>query len=440
VCDPRAGYWFLSGAMSSTGESLLGADELTTLKNITWWFHNDVVHGSSPQTNQVLNPPGIYLEDRLRRDVTAQFVVANYGCHSAGNLFYDVAKSANLPLLQVAMVEPAAYAQAPQPPVYINWGRHAGLAYGWGDPSTTLILQHVDDIYAIEGQVFPLDASRHLAADPAAVYFDTLWLSPTQLANWGFQPTGDYSLQTSTSSYGDAQDLAEETQGVFAGFWTLTDSPHYANAARFMLYEEGQLCSNRGADSIFTYCGSNYVPAIGSLFQSSFGSTTLASEDGTISEAPNQYWGRLHACAEAATGINSFPEACASFTPAGGSVYTPWANRTATDYWVGPPSPFILQTTAPVAYSVPPDTTITFQISSQAVDGTVPGNITFTTPWLPPGVTVSFSPTTIRTGGTTTVTAYVPPDAPNTTWFIPIVGTSVNSSFTSWLGIVVDYS
>jgi len=40
---------------------------MATLKNLTWWFYNDVAHGDfhDAETSAVLSTPSVFLSDRL---------------------------------------------------------------------------------------------------------------------------------------------------------------------------------------------------------------------------------------------------------------------------------------------------------------------------------------------------------------------------------------
>ena len=439
VCDPRVGYQFLSGQGSSTGASILGPDELTTMKNITWWFHENVAHGTAPPTAAILSQPGIYLEDRLRTTATGanqQFIMANDGCPSASNLFYDLAKSANVPVLRVVMSEPNAASAVPgEPPFYIDDNRHGALVYGWGNPATTRVLQHTDDIYAIYGEVFPMDATGVLAADPAQVYFDATWLAPSQLTSWGFQPTNDYSLQTPTSTYGNNEELEVETQGIFLGYWTPTTSPESANLPRFTWYSEGQLCSFAGSDSVLSLCQDSWS-VLQYDWTNAFGQSTLTSVDDSISISAPDYFSRIQTCTSAVAATAPV-YACPEFEP-GGAEYSALSNRTSSDYWVGVPSPFTMSV-SPWAQIIARGVTDTFQLSTGLASGNVPGRITLSASDVPPGMTVTFSPPTVMTGETASVSVYMPPDFDgDATYYITVTGTTNTSTSSTWLDVFVD--
>ena len=340
VCDPRIGYQFLSGKKSSSQANLIGATEIATLKNITWWFHNNVAHGDFQDvaTSALLSTPSIYLSNRLRARIDTHsqppsqpLVFANEGCHSAANLFYDLAKSVNIPLLHVASLEPPHFATYPFPQVHIALAPHSGLVYGWVNRANTLILQHTDDIYAQYNLIFPIDAAGRPVSDPAQTLFSATWLTPAQLSTWGYQVTGDYSLQDAFSTYGVPMEHEVESQGILAGYWIPTPPPNLANSIRFVWFLEGQLCSCGGAHNVMAACNEN-PSLLQGAWLSTFGQTVLQAPNSSTSTSAQDYLSHLQACAEAYTGISSPANACQQMASCGSGI----VNRTATNYWVGP--------------------------------------------------------------------------------------------------------
>lgn len=346
VCDPRIAYQFLSGGPNSSNHTnLLGGTELATLKNLTWWFYNNVAHGDyhDAQTTAVLNTPSVYLSNRLiaRSDTyytppSQPLVIADAGCHSAANLFYDLAKGVNIPLLHVASNQSSTYAAYPFPRIYIDWSRHSGLVYGWGAPATVLILQHADEIYAQYGLIFPVDGAGHPVADQAQTLFEATWLRPAQLTPWGYTVTNDFRLQTPFSNYGNPWEREIETQGILAGYWTPVATPAGANFNRFLWSNEGQLCSYGGGHDVMYNCESSSPSIVQSAWQSSFGQTVLQAPGGGTSTTAQSYINHLQACAMAATGLSSPSSACGSFAGPGNAYSTQQQNRHATTYWTGP--------------------------------------------------------------------------------------------------------
>lgn len=344
VCDPRIAYQFLSGGTNSSSHTnLLGATELATLKNLTWWFYNSVAHGDSrdAQTSAVLSTPSVYLSNRLtaRSDTfytppSQPLVIANAGCHSAANLFYDLAKGVNIPVLHVASTQPDVYSAYPLPRIYIDYGRHGGLVYGWGSPATTLILQHADDIYAQYGMIFPVDGTNHPVADQAAAFFAATWLNPAQLTLWGYTITNNFGLQNAFSTYGNPGEREVESQGILAGYWTPSSAP--ANARRFLWFTEGQLCSFDGGDNVMWGCSGSNPSVLQSNWQFSFGQTVLQAPGGGTPTTAQSYVNHLEACAMAATRLSSPSEACSRFSGPGNVYLTQHRNRRATTSWVGP--------------------------------------------------------------------------------------------------------
>jgi hypothetical protein len=345
VCDPRVAYEFLSGGSNSSSRTnLLGATEMETLKKLTWWFYENVAHGDArdAQTTAVLRTPSVFLSDRLvaRSDTfytppSRPLVIANAGCHSAANLFYDLAKGVNIPVLHVASTEPDRYSSFPLPRVYIDYGRHSGLVYGWGSPATTLFLQHADDIYAQYGLIFPVDSAGRPVAEQAATLFAATWLTPAQLTAWGYTVTNDFALQNPFSTYGNPGEREVESQGVLAGYWTPGGPRGLANGTRFRWFDEGQLCSFGGGNNVMWNCSNSDPMALQSHWMADFGRTVLESPGGGTSITPGAYINHLQVCAVAATGLAAPLDACAAFSGPGNAYSTRWQNRTATTSWVG---------------------------------------------------------------------------------------------------------
>jgi hypothetical protein len=351
VCDPRIGYQFLTGQQSSQKQSLLGTSEQATLKNMTGWFYSNVAHGQdagptnlrTDSTDYILNNHYIYLSNRLQaRNIpvgvdgngnvqysTHPLVYANLGCHSAANLFYDLAKSVNIPLLHVASDQPDTNNY---PVIFIDNGRHSGLVYGWGDPSTTLILQHTDDIYANYGMLFPIDSAGKPVADLAQALFAATWLSPSQLSAWGYSPTNDYSPQTPNSTYGDPQLMQVEDDGIFAGYWLPTSTPANANVSRFSWGNQVSLCSFDGTYDAMFYCTLS-TSDIENVWQHSFGQTIISWQNGSINSSAAL--SHLQSCAVAYT-QQSPSTACGYLVNPSSSYSNQLNNRVASNYWVGP--------------------------------------------------------------------------------------------------------
>ena len=345
VCDPRVAYEFLSGgAGSSSHTNMLGATEVATLKNLTWWFYNNVAHGDSrdAQTSAVLSTPSVFLSNRLmaRSDVfytppSQPLVIANAGCHSAANLFYDLAKGVNIPVLHVASTQPDGYASYPFPPVYIDYGRHSGLVYGWGSPSTTRILQHADDIYAQYGLIFPVDGMNRPVADQADALFAATWLTPPELTTWGYTVTNDFRLQHPFSTYGNPWEREVESHGVLAGYWTPGGTTGFANSDRFLWHGEAQLCSFGGGHNVMANCLNSDPVVLQSNWEFGFGRSVLEPPGGGTAMTPQNYIDHLQACAVAETGVSVPLNACARFSGPGNVYSTRQLNRTASTSWVG---------------------------------------------------------------------------------------------------------
>jgi hypothetical protein len=102
-------------------------------------------------------------------------LIAAYGCHSAANLLYDLAKSVNIPLLVGNMLS------APPKAGSAVGLEHAGLAYHWMR-ADALVLEHADDMYPADGAA-PGVIGTATALLPAGVdvphnFFAAVWRSP----------------------------------------------------------------------------------------------------------------------------------------------------------------------------------------------------------------------------------------------------------------------
>lgn len=316
VCDPRVGYEFLTGANSTTGENLLSGDELSTLAHINNWFSLNVGHGNLLTTDYALNH--VYLSDRLTAytlpGTSVPQVPTSFGCHSAANLFYDLAKSVEIPLLRVVMIQGGA--------------THGALFYGWGNPNRTLFLEHADDAYANQQAIYPTDiVAGEQDFNFVQTFFNTIWLPPSQLQ--GFTFSGDYSLQSYLSTYGIAGNYPTESQPIMAGSWPadLKASNQYIRAY------QGQLCAYQdGENPLGNSCApgsSTSFSVNGSAFLqdwlNSFDSSTLTVTGGGTASTTD-YANYINSCVAAYYG-------CANINAIYNAV--PKVNGT-TNSWKGP--------------------------------------------------------------------------------------------------------
>jgi len=221
VCDPRDGYRFLRGETSTVRRDLLGTTEEETLKNITWWFFNNVLHTDPLSREERLRY--VYLKDRLRRH--GEGVVAPLGCHTAANLFYDLAKSVNIPLKVVGAFELEPDTSTSSGAFYGNTV-HEGLIFRW-DRLGTKVLWHVDLIYqATFSNLFPIEegiGTAPMTPDRTSwKLFDTMWSTPGALRSWGFNYLSELPTVISGIGYGiHSRGIFEDEPdfGQLAGFW-----------------------------------------------------------------------------------------------------------------------------------------------------------------------------------------------------------------------------
>ncbi len=176
VCDPRVGYRFVRGETSASGLNLVGADVDSTLSSLTDFFRNNVDHGSYEAWRDASGQTYITLRDRLRRRTVG--ITAAEGCHGATGLFYDLAKSVNIPLLRVATRQDYG----------TSHGHHAGLVAHWG-AGVMRYLHHTDDIYAMRyapSFAIRADGTAMTAAEEKRAFFDNTWERVGAYTPWGF--------------------------------------------------------------------------------------------------------------------------------------------------------------------------------------------------------------------------------------------------------------
>ncbi|HYO60780.1 MAG TPA: hypothetical protein VEU29_02655 [Actinomycetota bacterium] len=190
LCDPRIGWRFLRGTNSSTREDLLGPDEETTLANISWWASKNLAHGGEPGVDdtRAYYATHTYLQDRLRAEHrdwgSGSFtgVWAPQGCQNASTLLHDLARSVNIPLLAVTVLQGTGFA-------------HQGLLFRWQRPDVRH-LQHTDDVY-IALRMAPFfslrpDGTAASAAEARRHFFEVQWSRPEALTAAGFRLSDNY--------------------------------------------------------------------------------------------------------------------------------------------------------------------------------------------------------------------------------------------------------
>jgi hypothetical protein len=183
VCDPRIGERFVRGETSTGHADLMGATDTDTLVRLVWWFQQNVHHdppgkGPGGLAYSAPNTIRMYLQTRLRVTPTPSMgrtLIAAYGCHSAANLLYDLAKSVNIPLLVGNMLS------APPKAGSAAALEHAGLAYHWMRPDA-LVLEHADDMYPADGAAPGVIGTATPLLPPGVDvphnFFAAVWRSP----------------------------------------------------------------------------------------------------------------------------------------------------------------------------------------------------------------------------------------------------------------------
>ncbi|MBF0547650.1 MAG: hypothetical protein HQM08_24635 [Candidatus Riflebacteria bacterium] len=215
--DPRIGFDFVSGKTSGSHRSLIGNSPIETLALLTVFMRDNYGHGD-PHNGRKSYEAHRWLTQRLSADPILPYGVMNYGCHSAGKLMVDLARSVNIPLLAVRNQNDGS----------MNDGHffnrtHAGLVFGYGT-SDWRMLWHTDEIYCMPGEpCIPFDENTGTLYDgilAAKIYFDHRWLKPQTLTKAGFVicmkrviPEKGFG-QTSRQEYEDRYDF-----GILGGYW-----------------------------------------------------------------------------------------------------------------------------------------------------------------------------------------------------------------------------
>lgn len=218
-CDPRVGWRFLNGDAAGQPEVLIGTSEEETLERLSAWFSRNVGHGAY---NYRELAERAHLADRLVRYAEhdpphATSYWATMGCWNATETFLELARAANIPLLRTYRGD------AP--------GRlldHSGLAFRWTRADARL-LQHADDIYAVDWIAFPVDAAGRALDGPAAerAFFETHWATPATLMAHGF----DYRVAQVAPAPATADyPWSSEVGGWTIGNWGLTPDERAAGA------------------------------------------------------------------------------------------------------------------------------------------------------------------------------------------------------------------
>jgi len=183
--DPRIGYDFLAGKTSTSHKRLIGKTEIETLVNLTVWMRDNLDHGPLDDKKIERAKSQRWLDDRLRAFPGQRTAIAIEGCHSAAKRMVDLARSVNVPLLNVQSQEDE---KADSRSHFFNRS-HGGLLYGWGGAEPR-ILWHTDTLYARAGRIcFPIDDKTGTLLSPEQAdqrYFDETWVSPETLAKSGF--------------------------------------------------------------------------------------------------------------------------------------------------------------------------------------------------------------------------------------------------------------
>ncbi len=315
-CDPRVGFDFITGLTKSQTENLLGGDEEETLANLTMWMRDHVAHGSDLGGSSYDWSKNVFLKDRLTAKIpvwdktkTKKLVIAFSGCHGASNIFSDLARSINIPLLNIGTQE------MNEKTTHYGNRTHRGLIYAWGS-TDPLVLWHTDDIYAFSQHepIFPIDefGNKLSKEDAKWAYFYQHWQTPYELKQWGFiydlhkvYPGIGFGLKSS-ATYEDYANY-----GYFGGYWLMSDRQTTAykktndtttyssdTNGKWILENQYQLCSYRlvkyVCDSYYSYSGKS---GLQSIVDPILNQGNITSLNLPTNRTANDYWNRAKECA-----------------------------------------------------------------------------------------------------------------------------------------------
>jgi hypothetical protein len=316
ICDPREGYRFMVGSHSTGRARLLGTSEEDTLVRMSAWARDNLTHGgadihggTAEHSSRREIADSAYLRKRLLgRNLTSVGygtpAVARVGCHSAAGILQDLARSVNLPLLNVASQH--------HPGTSAHFGNrtHRGLIFRFAR-SNPLVLHHVDDIYAnFDGRNFGGSGGAPVSD---RTYFDTFWLTPANLRAWQFDYLSSLPTVVPGAGWGvnDAGSYEQRYDfGKMAGHWPAAATGTTGLPSTRYRWEKGYaLCEY--ATMIETYCTLGTDALYEAQVSATLGTTSYSYP---VAHTPAQFATRARACVAAAGG-------CAA------------ANATMTAYW-----------------------------------------------------------------------------------------------------------
>lgn len=219
-CDPREGYRFMTGNQPQQSDNLIGTNEEDTLANLSLFFRDHWNHDESFGTsNNFQWDQEILLSDRLTPS-GQNARQAFSGCHSAAGTFFELARSVNIPLINVGTQE------SRHTDGHYGNRSHRGLIYNAASAQPR-ILWHIDDIYAVKpGPIFPINAQGAALSDADAkrVYFESYWPTSNQIRAWGFEYNPHRVFPGNAFGAND-RGIYEDypTFGVIGGNWLISD-------------------------------------------------------------------------------------------------------------------------------------------------------------------------------------------------------------------------
>lgn len=291
MCRPHDAYAFVRGVASTSHRDMVGNGSRETLAHLTLWAADNVAHGPMPANMQLSSGFPFYIRDLLKADDDG-VIIARLGCHSLAAMLSELARSVNIPLLNVATVD---FGEG-----YFGSRTHRGLVVGWGGDHPR-VLQHADDIYAVGLRPFLAAQPIHtFSSDVARKYAETTWLAPSTLTTRGYLIASNYPPVTPGVGVATGSPPPEYESrydyGRVLGTWPFNVSGRSVAWQSYTSEQEERLCSSALTK---TYCDLSSMGGGPSDFQFVLSGSrpNLANLD-----VATRAWNRLAGCMSRAGG------------------------------------------------------------------------------------------------------------------------------------------
>lgn len=310
LCRPHDAYTFMRGETSTSGRDLVASGPRQTLARLSLWATDNMIHGATSddpgamRAERMLEGYPFFVPERLSVSSVGSPIIARGGCHYASTLFQDLARSVNIPLLNVAM--PDHFDSG-----YFGSRTHRALAVGWAG-NDARFLPHMDDVYALG--LRPFLAVRPVSAftDAAALrFFDATWMTRDALVAVGFRfaPGLPFVVPGVGPGFGSSPEFETRVDyGRLLGTWPFVEGRSAEWRAYTALQEEA-LCSS---DLVTSYCVTVEASGGEAEFTRAVASTYPQARTPAGAE---RLWRRLRACVGDIGGCAAARAALASYPP-----------------------------------------------------------------------------------------------------------------------------